>query len=262
MEKKETILKQSTAIRTFPIKKVKEIVDNFKLDNHIEVKPFKSDITYWLSKVIDLSDFPYLYPVNGITEGLNYWYMQEDRKVFRHKDDYVWLPESHTGDIIYMSNPSSIDGNLCDIPTNMPVVLDIAHIGSCNSGVRISVPDNVEKVFFSLSKCFGLRNYRIGYYWSRTPDKQLERLIGSAKLYNYHSMALGEEIIKKNCVYDVHHFLKPIQKKLCDELDLVPSDSVWLATTKNKDYDKFKKGDINRISLCELMRNEYYSSIV
>ena len=35
-----------------------------------------------------------------------------------------------------------------------------------------------------------------------------------------------------------HHFeyLKKYQDKLCDELDLIPSDSVWLATTTNKDY--------------------------
>ena len=256
MDEKEKILTQSLAIRTFPIAKVKTIVDNFKLDNHIEVKPFKSTIRQWLSKVVDLSDFKYLYPVNGITEGINYWYMQEKRKVIRHKDDYVWLPENKDGEVLYLSCPSSIDGNMCDIPTDIPVVLDIAHIGSCSSNIKISITDNIEKVFFSLSKCFGLRNYRIGYYFSRTPDKQLERLIGSTKLYNYHSMALGEEVMKKNCVFDVHHFLKPFQEKICNELDLVPSDSVWLGTTTNKDYDKFKKGSINRISLCDLIKDD------
>ena len=35
------------------------------------------------------------------------------------------------------------------------------------------------------------------------------------------------------------------------------SDGVWLGTTTNEDYDKFKKGDINRISLCELIKEEY-----
>ena len=262
MDKKQKLLKQSTAIRTFPVKKVKDIVDMFYVDDHIEVKPFTSNITEWLKPVIDLSDFKYLYPTNGITEGINYWYMQEDRKVFRHKDDYIWLPESDSGDIIYMSSPSSASGNIKNIPQDIPVVLDIAHVGSCSKKVSFGKPpENVEKVFFSLSKCFGLRNYRIGYYWSRTPDKQLERLIGSAKLYNYYSMALGEEIIKKVCPYDVHHYLKPIQEKLCDELDMTPSDSVWLATTNNKDYDKFRKGDTNRISLCELIKEEYDTSI-
>ena len=260
MTKKEKILKQSLAIRTFPIIQVEIILDNFLYEDYTEVKHFDSYITEWLKPVIDLSDFKYLYPANGVTEGINYWYMQEKRKIIRHKDDYVWLPESKDGEILYMSNPSSADGNITDIPTDIPVALDIAHIGSCSNRVKISVPDNVEKVFFSLSKCFGLRNYRIGYYWSRTPDLQLERLIKSAKYYNYHSMALGEAIIRKIGPTNVNTWLKKYQDKLCDELDLVPSDSVWLATTTNKDYDKFKKGNINRISLCDLIKEEYDKS--
>jgi histidinol-phosphate/aromatic aminotransferase/cobyric acid decarboxylase-like protein len=140
-----------------------------------------------------------------------------------------------------LSNPSSADGNITNIPQDIPVVLDVAHIGSCSNEVKIDVPDNVEKVFFSLSKCFGLRNYRIGYYWSRTPDKQLERLIGSAKYYNYHSMQLGEMILNKVGPTYVNTWLKKYQDKLCDELDLVPSDSVWLATTTNEEYDKSYK---------------------
>ena len=31
-----------------------------------------------------VSDFKYLYPANGVTEGINYWYMQEKRKIIRH----------------------------------------------------------------------------------------------------------------------------------------------------------------------------------
>ena len=261
MTNKEKILKQSQAIRTFPIRKIEKIVNDFKIDNHTEVKRFTSNITEWLKPVIDLSDFKYVYPANGVTEGINYWYMQEKRKVIRYPDDYVWLPESKKGDILYLTCPTSMDGNICDIPTSIPVVLDIAHIGSCSDRVRISVTDNIEKVFFSLSKCFGLRNYRIGYYFSREPDEQLERLINSAKYYNYHSMALGEEVIKKVGPFTVNTYLKKYQDKLCDELDLIPSDSVWLATTTNKDYDKFKKGDINRISLCELIKEEYDRTI-
>ena len=262
MTKKEKILKQSLAIRTFPIIQVEIILDNFLYEDYTEVKHFDSDITEWLKPVIDLSDFKYLYPANGVTEGINYWYMQEKRKIIRHKDDYVWLPESKDGEILYMSNPSSADGNIIDIPTNIPVALDIAHIGSCPSRIRIKVTDNIEKVFFSLSKCFGLRNYRIGYYFSREPDEQLERLINSAKYYNYHSMALGEEIIKKVTPFTVNRKLLKYQLKLCDSLGLHPSDSVWLATTTEKDYDKFKKGNINRISLCDLIKDEYYSNII
>ena len=123
MTKKEKILKQSLAIRTFPIIQVEIILDNFLYEEYTEVKHFDSYITEWLKPVIDLSDFKYLYPANGVTEGINYWYMQENRKIIRHKDDYVWLPESETGEVMYLSNPSSIDGNIKDIPKDIPVIV-------------------------------------------------------------------------------------------------------------------------------------------
>ena len=84
MTNKEKILKQSLAIRTFPIRKIEKIVNDFKIDNHTEVKRFTSNITEWLKPVIGLSDFKYVYPANGVTEGINYWYMQEKRKVIRY----------------------------------------------------------------------------------------------------------------------------------------------------------------------------------
>ena len=61
MEKKDQILKQSLAIRTFPIQKVKDICDSFSLEKHDEVKPFDTKIKKWLEPVIDLFDFQYVY---------------------------------------------------------------------------------------------------------------------------------------------------------------------------------------------------------
>ena len=45
MNQKEKILKQSLAIRTFPILQVEAICDNFNYDDYTEVKPFESIIT-------------------------------------------------------------------------------------------------------------------------------------------------------------------------------------------------------------------------
>ena len=59
---------------------------------------------------------------------------------------------------------------------------------------------------------------------------------------------------------EYHLSLKKYQDKICQDLNLTPSDSVWLATTKDSDYDKFKKGDVNRISLCDLIKEEYDKS--
>ena len=53
MTNKEKILKQSLAIRTFPIIQVEIILDNFLYEDYTEVKHFDSYITEWLKPVID-----------------------------------------------------------------------------------------------------------------------------------------------------------------------------------------------------------------
>ena len=257
MNLKQQVLEQSDFIRTFPVAQVKQICREFEYQDIAEVRPFTSRITEWLSPVVDLSGFDYLYPVAGITEGLNYWSQQETRTIARPKHEYMWLTEQETGEVRYISVPDYATGNNRSVPVDMPVVLDLAYIGSCSDSVRITVPDTVEKVFFSLSKSFGVRNYRIGYYWSRTADFQLERLIGNAKYYNYYAMALGEELISKIKPTAINTWLRPYQDKICQELNLTPSDAVWLATTDDPDYNKFNKGKLNRINLTELIRQEY-----
>jgi hypothetical protein len=199
MDKKQTLLNQSLAVRTFPLKEVKDICNTFKLDHHYEVTKPKTKIVEWLKPIVDLSDFKHFYPANGVTEGLNYWMMQESRTIQVKDGEYAWVEGSS----------------------------------------------------------LGLRNYRIGYYWSRRADPMLEKLIYSAKYYNYHSFALGEQIIDQIPIDFVYNKLGPIQKELCDELALKPSDSVWLATTTDPAYNKFKRGETSRVCLSGLMEEAY-----
>ena len=74
-------------------------------------------------------------------------------------------------------------------------------------------------------------------------------------------MKLGEEIKRKVGQKEVNTRWKKYQDKSCKEWDWTPSDSVWLATTTNSEYDKFKKGNINRINISDLIRNEYNSNL-
>ena len=91
LEKTERLKSQSLAIRSFPIKKVINVVDAFMLDKHDEVKLFESKITEYLKPYCDLSGFDYLYPINGITEGLNYWMWGEERAIQVRKGDMSGL---------------------------------------------------------------------------------------------------------------------------------------------------------------------------
>jgi hypothetical protein len=259
-EKVERLKSQSLAIRSFPIKEVVNVVDAFMLDKHDEVKLFESKITEYLKPYCDLSGFEYLYPINGITEGLNYWMWGEKRTIQVRKGDYVWVGGEPVGDVYYWTSPNSMEGNFCEIPTDKPVVLDLAYILSTKVK-HFEIPDNVERVFFSMSKCFGLRNYRIGYYWSRKPDRWLEPLHGSAKYYNYHSMALGEALIENIPIDLVYNTLQPYQQNICEELNLTASDVVWLATSDDPQYEKFVRGNTARLCVADLIKEMYHDSI-
>lgn len=259
MNEKNRILNQSLAIRTFPLREIEDIAKSHCLEQVDAVEKFTSNITEWLQPVCDLSGFEHLYFTNGITEAMNYWLWQDDRSVKMARDDYQWIPGHDRGDVLYLSNPASYDGNYVDIPTDIPVVLDLAYIGSSRPR-QIEIPDNVERVFFSLSKSFGLRNYRIGYYWSRRPDRRLSMIQNSAKYYNYHSASLGEKIIEQISPDTVYRTLQPYQEEICKELDFTPSDSVWLATTSDPDYIQFYRNYTNRICIADIIKERYHAN--
>jgi len=192
----------------------------------------------------------FVYPVNGITEGLNWWMANESRSIHIEKGDYQWVqPKSGNGDILYMSCPSSIDGNFVNIPTHMPVALDLAYVGSTEVR-QIPMTDNIEYVFYSLSKPFGVRNIRTGWIFTRKEDKRLHDLTYNAKYYNYNAHHVAEKIINSYGINYIHNMFKNQQKMVCQELDAVPSDSVWLATSTHDDYQKFRrKNNIARLCL-------------
>lgn len=246
---KNLLLEQSLAVRTFILPeveaKIKDIVPTYD-----SVKHYKTEIKAWLKPIVDLTDF-YVYPINGITEGLNWWYNRENRGVWLQQGDYQWVELKSCGGpyIRYQSIPSAIDGNFIDIDASLPVALDLAYIGS-TTVQKIDIPKNVEFVFYSLSKSFGVSNLRTGWLFCRNADSKLEALTYSAKYYNYFAHEVSEKIISNFDIDFVHKTLYNKQKEVCYALELHPSDSVWLATTTDKEYSKFRRhGDVARICL-------------
>lgn len=257
---KKSLLDQSLAIRTSVLPEVRDVINKITPD-YDGIENYKTEIIKWLSPVIDLSDF-YVYPTNGITEGLNWWYNKESRGVWRASGEYQWIDiKGSSGPYIqYMSVPSSIDGNFTDIPSSIPVALDLAYVGStCVKPIKIN--QNVEYVFYSLSKSFGVRNTRTGWIFTRKPDKKLEQLVYGAKYYNYFANSVSETIINNFDIDYVHSRLEKNQLSVCSELDLTPSDSVWIATTTNDEYFKFRrKGNIARVCLAGVYNYEEKTS--
>jgi len=244
---KDRILSLSKAIRTPVLPEVLDVIQDIKPDYN-SVSEYRTNVVDWLQPVVDLRDF-YVYPMNGVTEGLNWWYDKEPRSVTMANGDYQWItPKDGEERIHYVSVPSAIDGNYVDIPHLCPTAVDLAYVGS--TFVRnIKLSENTEYVFYSLSKSFGVRNIRTGWIFTRHQDSRLEALTHSAKYYNYYAHSVSEKIISNFDIDYVWNRLQPQQDEICRSLDVTPSDSVWLATTTNSDYDKFNRGSINRLCL-------------
>lgn len=241
------IIALSTAVRTNVLADVNHAVSGLKCDLD-GIYPYSTSIVDWLKPVVDLSNF-HVYPMNGITQGLDWWYDKERRAVTMERGDYQWIhPKEGVKRIHYVSVPSAIDGNFIDIPSDTPTAVDLAYVGSTQIQ-KINLPKNVEYVFYSLSKPFGVRNVRTGWIFTREVDERLNAITNSAKYYNYYANSVAETIINKFDIDYVWRTLSSKQKDVCEEYGFTPSDSVWLATTDNPAYDKFKRGDVNRLCL-------------
>lgn len=252
---KEFLLSQSLAIRTFTLSEVAALLNKIT-PTYDSTIPYKTSIIDWLKPIADLSEF-YVYPINGITEGLNWWSGNSKNNIFREEGEYQWvdnIQDRLSPAVVYQSIPSAIDGNYKSIITDSIVALDLAYVGS-TSIRKIEIPSNVNYVFYSLSKPFGVRNVRTGWYFTREPDKKLELLTFNAKYYNYYATAVSECIINNFDIDYVYNTLHQQQKQVCEELQLTASDSVWLATTTDPKYIKFRrKGNIARVCLSGLYK--------
>ncbi len=215
---------------------------------------YTTKIKEWLSPVIDLDDF-YVYPINGITEGLNYWSSTETRNIAKDDGDYEWVDSTfcRNGEIRYVSVPSSIDGNYRELDYDGPIALDLAYVGT-TLPQRIPMTKNIETVFYSLSKPFGLKNIRTGWYFTRRIDVKLHRLHIKSNYYNYVAHQIAELVIERFTINHVYDRMRKIQLEVCEKMNLTPSDSVWLATSEDNVYDDFKRGNTNRLCITEFMK--------
>ena len=247
---KSYLLNQSLAIRTRVLPEVKNVISRITPD-YDGVRPYTTNIVEWLEPVVDLSDF-YVYPSNGITEGLNWWSKGTNNNITVAPGEYQWVDSVSHRDArhtTYQSVPSAIDGNIHDIVSGDELVVDLAYVGSTKIK-KIVLPTNTSHVFYSFSKSFGIRNVRTGWIFTKYPDHKLDSLVYGAKYYNYYARDIAETIINTFSIDYVHNRLFDEQIRVCNKLDLEPSDSVWLATSAHDDYTKFRRaGNVARLCL-------------
>lgn len=107
------------------------------------------------------------------------------------------------GHELFVSNPSSIDGNYWGAfeacarlaeERGGRVHADLSYLGSCERSVPIELgSESIRSVFFSLSKVFGVYYRRVGGCFSRAPNPLLQANIW---FKNLDSLAIGEALLK------------------------------------------------------------------
>jgi hypothetical protein len=220
----------------------------------------------WVNDIVDLEDFRYCYFVNGVTDAINQWIATEDRSWQYFEGDYEYAnmisgkgnktKYLNNTDVLYVSNPACSTGNfikLNDIPN--PIILDCAYIGSTLKQ-KIEVPKTTEQIWFSFSKGWGLIGQRSGLVFTKQPHKSLHPM-KRVEAWNYTSVETALAIVQNYNIDTVASEYKPVQRRLCEQYNLEPSDCFFIATSKDKAFEARRRiPNIARLDLSVLMNGE------
>jgi hypothetical protein len=210
----------------------------------------------WLRPVIDLDSLAHAYHVNGTHNSIEQWLATESRSICCLRGEYTYplhlRPDIQVVDdvvsipkdcVVYMSNPFSATGlydERYDLIQNR-IVLDIAYVGTTGPA-HIRIRDNVEQVFWSGSKPFGLGNFRSGYRFSRKPDSLQEQL-KTTGYFNWLSIEILNRAMLSLNVFAGWQRLESDYLTICRRNFLEASDSYLIAISKSLDHLRFKRED-------------------
>ena len=167
-----------------------------------------------------------------------------------------------SGDCMIISVPFSDSGNEPDDlyyileeceQKNIPVWIDAAYLVMASDIVLDLRYKCIEGISFSLTKCFyGCERLRIGVRMKRKYDDDGIDVANSMSMVSAVGCYVGYEIINKYSADYIFNTYRKRQELLCEELDLVPSNSVIFALGDkfDKKYDMYSRGgDFRRICL-------------
>lgn len=203
----------------------------------------------WLEPIVDLSALSYHYHTNGTHGAIEQWLAAETRQIACLRGEYPYprhlrksmkvvdsvadIPE---GAVVYMSNPFSATGSWdarYDQISN-PMVLDIAYVGTTKQHTLV-LRDNVEQVFWSASKPFGLGHFRTGYKFTRYPDDLQEQLkdTGYFNVLSVEVLSMALQTFSATSRWETLH---DRYKKICVDCGLNPSDTYLIATSTDAKF--------------------------
>lgn len=247
-----------------------EFHKNTTLDRY---NKFIIDFKNWIfSAENTVSNLPESYYItSGITDALNQTYMLYD-KIGIFKGEYGYheliaknkiVYDLNKADVIILSHPFSADGmsSLEKIEYansfGKPIFVDCAFFGICSSTISFDFfkYENIESVAFSLSKAFGTGWHRVGLLFTNN------RNYPSALYQNWHYDLISSaeahfDIIDNLTPNTIYRKYRNLQIEICKDLDLIPSDTVLFGLDYTSKYNKFKRGNVNRVCISNLMRDK------
>ena len=156
----------------------------------------------------------------------------------------------------FLSQPSSIDGDLWpDFEAFVaafpgPVNVDLCYVGCTRAPVRVPLDaPSIERVFFSLSKVFGVYYHRIGGVWSRSP---MPGLWGNRWFKNLFSLHFGTELMRRHPCGELARRAAPAQAAVAaayPHATLEPSQVVLLATAADGEAQFTRSSGVARYCL-------------
>ena len=225
---------------------------------------FQREFHKWVhSSVQEVKGLPKQhYIVSGITDAFNQLYGLYN-KIGIFEGEYYYhqnvLGERATTDLreadcIVISHPFSGDGKcshdkLAEANSyGVPIFVDCAFFGICH-GISFDFKPykNVHSVCFSLSKTFGTGLHRVGLLYTKD--------CFPCTVYNtwgYPLVATAEHhygLINTIGPDEMPRRHKDAQQRICRRLGLIPSPTVIFGLDYSTRYERFKRGDTNRVCI-------------
>jgi hypothetical protein len=216
-----------------------------------------------------LSKFPHFYLVLGATEAINQWRLTDRRPWQYIRGDYQW-PQILSGNgekveldqilpdrVLYLSNPSCIDGNILSADkievinrACCPVILDCAYFGATKK-IDFVIPERTEQIFFSLSKAWGLIGQRVGFLYSLKPHPSL-KYMKAVECWSYPAADIATSILSHFGPFEMHSRCQEYQLTLCQEQGLIPSDTYYIGLSPDPKYSRLRRdGSLARVCITE-----------
>ena len=193
---------------------------------------------------------PVIHVFDGEYEGYGAYADAYHVRMVRH-DRAAWReslgrlsPDSVRGDLVLLSEPSAIDGNIWPdfatfiahleraLPT-VRIAVDLTYVGTVAREYMIDVTSPlIDTVFFSLSKVFGVYYHRVGGVLSRAV---LPGLVGNRWFKNTFSLELGQALLSSLSVRAIPLAYRAVQERAAGEagaalgVGLTPSDAILVA---------------------------------